>query len=152
MKEKKKITYEELNKKGIVQKGFVQLDNELRVKISVDCGPYGLALYIALLSHYNKTTTKCFPSIDTLARETGISKRKVSDVLNDLSDNGYIIIRSGGTHHSNSYWFPYHKDFQETEETLGAYRRKRLNPNKKNKKNAIIQEEDYLEDDEEYIF
>ena len=133
MKEKKIITYEQLNKRGICLTGFTKIDNVLRVKISRDCGPYGLALYIALLSHHNRTEDKCFPSIDTLARETGISNRKVSDVLNDLLEFGYIIIRSGGTNHSNSYWFP-HEDFYVPDlNSLQAYRRKNPNPNKKKK-------------------
>ena len=129
MKKKEKISYYPLDMKGLVGTGFVQLENELRLRISVECGPYGLAVYIALLSHFNQTTHKCFPSIETLSRETGISKRKISDVLNDLKDNNFIIIESGGMHHANNYWLPYHEKFVKTKETEKAQRRKHLNPN-----------------------
>lgn len=110
---KKRVTYAQLDKGGIVLKGFISVNNELRVRISNDCGPYGFSVYAALLSHCNQKKNECFPSIPTLEKETGISKRKISDVLTDLASKGYIIIKSGGIHNSNKYWFPCEKFFDE---------------------------------------
>lgn len=125
---KKRVAYAQLDKGGIVLKGFISINNELRVRISNDCGPYGFSVYTALLSHCNQKKNECFPSIPTLEKETGISRRKISDVLTDLVENGYIIIKTGGVHNTNKYWFPCEKFFNKDNiDSQATLRNKRNN-------------------------
>ncbi len=60
---------------GKVNTGFVQFSNELNnVLIELDINPL---VYMALKRHENSKTKKCFPSYETMARETGLSKTTV---------------------------------------------------------------------------
>lgn len=134
----KALSWKELDKKGMMLKGFTMSQNELRMKICRDCGPLGALLYIQLLSHHNRDNRKCFPSISTLEKETCISRRKINDLITNLYKHGYIIVRSGGRNHSNTYWFPYeNKEIFDPDdiEMQMAYKRKTAMNKKKNKIN-----------------
>ena len=49
-----------------------------------------LTLLIIALHHHEKTS-ECFPSYETIASATGISRRKVIDLVFDLEQNGLLI-------------------------------------------------------------
>ena len=58
----------------------------------------------ALLDHYNKKTTQCDPSLDTLAALVGVSRRSVIRSVNRLVRHGFFCkARHGGKYHRNSY-------------------------------------------------
>lgn len=58
----------------------------------------------ALLDHYNKKTTQCDPSLDTLAVLVGVSRRSVIRSVNRLVSCGFFRrARHGGKFHRNSY-------------------------------------------------
>jgi biotin operon repressor len=64
-----------------------------------------LALLMIALHHHDKTG-ECFPSYDTLANATGISRRKMIDLVSDLEENGLLIRqkrRKGGHQGSNNF-------------------------------------------------
>lgn len=151
-KNKERVSWERLDKSHMMLKGFTISQNELRMRICRDCGPLAGLLYVQLLSHYNTTTGKCFPSISTLEKETCISKRKISDLITDLYNAGYIIVRSGGKGHSSRYWFPYENSFDaEDIEAKMAYKKKTA-MNKPKKEESNIEQiyncsDDGLEDD-----
>jgi DNA-binding transcriptional MocR family regulator len=47
---------------------------------------------IMIASHYDfKTAVPAFPSVDTLARETGLSNRSVSRAKIELVENGWLV-------------------------------------------------------------
>ena len=150
----KELSWEELNKKGMMLKGFTMSQNELRMKICRECGPLGALLYIQLLSHHNRDTKRCFPSISTLEKETCISRRKINDLITALYEHGYIIVRSGGRNHSNTYWFPHENEeiFDPNDiEMQMAYKRKTAMNKKKNQANNDAASP-VFEDIEEDIF
>ena len=150
----KALSWEELDKKGMMLKGFTKSQNELRVQICRDCGPLGALLYVQLLSHHNRESGKCFPSISTLEKETCISRRKINDLITDLYNHDYIIVRSGGRNHSNTYWFPKESldifDPNDFEAQM-AYKRKTA-MNKSNKQANNDTASPVFEDIEEDIF
>lgn len=53
-------------------------------------------LYAVLLTYTNKITKQCYPSLETLGRDTDSSKPTVIKRLKVLEDKGYIKIDSGG--------------------------------------------------------
>jgi hypothetical protein len=57
--------------------GYLKVYNDLFDKFGPTLGPYGLAAYMALCRHASNETSECFPSYNTIARETGMSRRKV---------------------------------------------------------------------------
>ena len=118
--------------KGIMLTGFTISNNKIRMSIATEIGPTAALLYVQLYSHKNRTSGKCFPSIEVLSKETGISERKVSELIGELCEAGYIIVRSGGRHFANTYWFPYEPKFDPNDiEVLMAYRRKNIFSKKK---------------------
>ena len=61
----------------MVPNGFA--DNVLR-----DLSPKALKVYVVLARMRNTKTKDCFPSFKTIAERSGISKRRVSDAVNEL--------------------------------------------------------------------
>lgn len=53
-------------------------------------GPYAVTVYLVIKAYTNWKTGKAFPSIDTIAEKSGISKRQVINSLALLIENGYI--------------------------------------------------------------
>ena len=58
------------------------------------------------LLYYANAEGECWPSVETIARGTGISKRKTQKVINDLVGAGYIEITRSRGRRSNVYQFP----------------------------------------------
>ncbi len=56
---------------------FVQLDAKLLKNYMPIIGPNGLAVYTCLKLHENRRTGQCNPSYQTVAEETGLSRRSV---------------------------------------------------------------------------
>lgn len=53
-------------------------------------GPYAVTVYLVVKAYTNWKTGKAFPSIDTIAAKSGISKRQVINSLAVLTENGYL--------------------------------------------------------------
>ena len=53
-------------------------------------GPYAVTVYLVVKAYTNWKTGKAFPSIETIAEKSGISRRQVINSLATLSENGYI--------------------------------------------------------------
>jgi hypothetical protein len=58
-------------------RGFVQLDAKMLKNYMPIIGPNGLAVYTCLKLHENRRTGQCNPSYQTIANETGLSRRSV---------------------------------------------------------------------------
>ena len=56
--------------------GYLRVDNDLYDRFGSQLGPYGLAVYMALCRYVNQDS-ECWPSYATIAKGTGMSKRKV---------------------------------------------------------------------------
>lgn len=93
--------------KGMMLTGFTISNNKLRDDISTTLSPVAALLYTTILSHRNTVKQRCFPTINTLHKETGISERKITDLIGELCENGYLIVESGGSRYANEYYFPY---------------------------------------------
>lgn len=63
-------------------------------------------LYLILFSHCNNQKNICYPDLETLAIESGVSKRTVQNMLKDLKDNKIIDFKSGVNGKCNNYSFP----------------------------------------------
>ena len=53
-------------------------------------GPHATTVYLVIKAHTNWSTGSAFPSIETIAKKSGISSRKIKDCLKDLEVAGYI--------------------------------------------------------------
>jgi DNA-binding transcriptional ArsR family regulator len=62
-----------------------------------------IVVFSRLLHHYNMTSGKCFPSVDTIAHNTGFTVRTVSTHLRALEEAGYIVVHRHGRYGSNRY-------------------------------------------------
>ena len=88
---------------------FVILPNEV-----VDCeeiSPKTLVVYCAIKQHMNKNTLEAFPSIKTIAKESGCGEDTVRKAIKELVDNNFIEqkIRKG---QSTIYKFSSTKQFE----------------------------------------
>ena len=96
-------------------KRFVVLPNEV-----VDCeniSPKTLVVYCAIKQHINKDTLEAFPSIKTIAKESGCGEDAVRKAIKELVDNKFIeqILRKGQStvykFSKTKYFEPFSYDF-----------------------------------------
>ena len=78
-----------INKPQRIQIGKELIENE-------DLDKYSLYLYAVLSVYADKDTRQCFPSLETLAKDTKASKTTVTKRLNNLQNKGYITILNRG--------------------------------------------------------
>lgn len=59
-------------------------------------GPYAFMVYCVIKSHASKQSGEAWPSIETVAKKSGISERKIKEELQTLERMGYITkVREG---------------------------------------------------------
>lgn len=73
-------------------------------------------LYFILLMHRNHTDGSCFPSLETLSIEAGVSVKTIQAMLKKLKKEGIINVIPGKQGRCNSYSFPLEK-FDKKKET-----------------------------------
>jgi len=64
-----------------------------------DCAamrPYAFTVYVVIKAHASFRDGTAFPSIDTIAAKTGISRRQVISSLRTLEDSGYLAVERRG--------------------------------------------------------
>lgn len=108
-KKVEKETWETVNKEGFFLSSFEMMDNFLIRQIIHEYDLQTAMCYLIILSHRNKQTDKCFPSINVIAKECGVSERSVKGYLKKLYEGGFLIIDSGRQGVSNEYYFPKEK-------------------------------------------
>jgi DNA-binding transcriptional regulator PaaX len=69
----------------------------------------------AVLSKYQGTRGKCFPSISLIAHDAGISPSTVKNSIRRLKKQGFISVESGYWGGSNQYKLLWHPIFEEFE-------------------------------------
>lgn len=106
-----KPTWEEVDKTNFMLNGFTKTDNILVREIINKTDPQTAMLYILILSHRNRITKKCFPSISLLAREMGMADRTISRMIKRLIEEGFLIVNSGRQGISSDYFFPRERDY-----------------------------------------
>src|SRR5690606_10020778 len=81
-----------------VQRGyedtFIMLhEDQLAALMGGKLRPVHLAVYVALLRRANrKRGNSCFPSLNTIAKEAGVSRSTVKEVTKDLVDSGLVRV------------------------------------------------------------
>jgi len=71
--------------------GFLRVYNDLYDNYGAQLGPYGLAVYVALCRYANQDS-ECWPSFATIAKGTGMSRRKVIYEIQKLERLGIIAV------------------------------------------------------------
>lgn len=123
MKKSEKVNWENLDKNGMVLTGFSISNNEVQRRIMNQYDMQCAMLYVVLVSHRNSQSGACFPSIEVLARECGVSTRSIKGYIAKLHKGGYILIDSGRNGVSSNYFFPM-ESFYKGEGALATRRRK----------------------------
>lgn len=105
--------------KQTVKSGFFLTHNTLRNYLITKAGPLYWVVYESILSHNhlakktNSELPNCFPSVDLVAYESGLSKRKTIEIISELEKRGYLLIQKGASHTPNNYYFPCEPFFTE---------------------------------------
>lgn len=90
------------------RRNFFIVDNEIIRDLGAQLGPFAGWVYMALLYHADGKTRKAFPSLSRLAKETGMSRRKVVDCIAKLEQLGLIRVQhvtsQTGGHAANHYY------------------------------------------------
>lgn len=89
-------------------KQHVQLPNNMIKENGLE--PRDLLVYAILKKYMNNETKECFPSLQTLSKESGYSINTVRKSIKLLQINSYISIRKEGRR--NIYKFNPHKNFE----------------------------------------
>lgn len=71
--------------------GYLRVYNDLYDNYGAQLGPYGLAVYVALCRYANQDS-ECWPSFATIAKGTGMSRRKVIYEIQKLERLGIIAV------------------------------------------------------------
>lgn len=86
---------------------FFQVENAVIDNFGALLGPYGLAVYVCIVRHVNHKSGVAFPSMATIAAETGMRRNRVVKAVKDLRDLGLIRVqprkRDDGGQTSNEY-------------------------------------------------
>jgi hypothetical protein len=78
----------------------------------LELSPYQKLVAIALADHCQDDGSEARPSQDRLARKTGLSRRGIQKILQQLVEAGVIILdKRGFQHYANIYRFPLPEDF-----------------------------------------
>lgn len=93
----------EKRNKYTLNHGFVQLPFQLIYDLGKDCGPEAGFLFVCLLSHRNNSTHLCYPSINLLSKESGLSITSTKKYIKLLENHGYISHKIGGTETSENF-------------------------------------------------
>ena len=153
-----------VNESDFVLSGFTKSDNKIRYECICECGASAYIVYITILSHKNSKDQFSFPSITTIAKESGISKRQVSRYINELSEKGYLIIDSGQQGLSNKYYFPKESFYVKFSENQIFARKKKTgygnfdvnaynkSVKKQDHKDVIEDHKDVIEEDEDFDY
>lgn len=73
--------------------GWLWADRDIIKKDGATLGPYGIAVYVALCSFAGMDQT-AWPSLSTLAKTIGCSRRKVVEVVHTLEEMGWIRVEN----------------------------------------------------------
>lgn len=91
-----------------INKQHVQLPNNMIKKDGLE--PKDLLVYAVLKKYMNNETKECFPSLETLSKDSGYSINTIRKSIALLQNNNYIEIRREGR--KNVYKFNPHKKFE----------------------------------------
>lgn len=87
----------------------IQIPNDMCKEHNLD--PTDVYVYSYLKTYMNKDTYEAFPSMETLAKDAGVSKTTVNKAIKNLVANGDISVRKEGR--KNVYKFnPSSKNFE----------------------------------------
>lgn len=89
--------------------------------------PKDILIYATIKSHMNNKTRSCFPSINTIVKESGVSKSTVIKCIKNLENNNYFKIKKKGR--SNLYVFSKYDKFEPFSEEF--LKRDDILPNEK---------------------
>jgi hypothetical protein len=73
------------------RKGYFTVDNVLLDVYGKELGAYGIAVYAAL-ARFANGDSECWPSYETVARRTGMSKRQVIRMVTKLTELQIISV------------------------------------------------------------
>lgn len=100
---------------------------DVSFKILKELGASAMGVYLSILKHRNVKNNQCFPSIATIAEESGLNEKTVKRALTKLCDNQFLIINSGMRGIASNYYFPqewFYKYFNQDIRQKKASRRK----------------------------
>lgn len=129
-KNNSKLSWNELQKRKDVfffkNDSFIKsYNNTMRYIINkTDLQSYGL--YCVLLSHYNTNTKSCFPSLDTLSVECGLSVNTIASIIKKLEEAKIIKKTKGKQGKCNQYTFPLEE--RRINKEMDEFHRKTYNP------------------------
>lgn len=123
-------------------------DTALSILQIKELGKTSFSVYCVILKHRNTKTNECFPSINTISKESGISVNTVKKTINNLEENGYLSINSGMRGTANNYYFPkewfyplFSEDFYQKNATRKHNAIKEKRETKLEKENRELKEE-----------
>jgi hypothetical protein len=98
--------------------GYMDVEKAIKTAVGMDSiTPQDRLVWFVLAHHRNSKTGKCFPSIDTIMEETGLSRSSVKRSNDHLEELGVLKIVEGGGRVSNNYHLLiYHVDEKQVED------------------------------------
>lgn len=84
--------------------GYMDVEKAIKAAVGMDnITPNDRLVWFVLAHHRNSKTGKCYPSIETIMGETGLSRSSVKRSKDNLEELGVLTIVEGGGRVSNNY-------------------------------------------------
>lgn len=93
-----------------MSKKHIQLPNGMTENKKLT--PKDLLVYLAIKKYMNNESKSCYPSINTIVKDSGVSKMTVMKCLDKLEKEQYIKIVKNGMKRNNVYIFLSYKNFE----------------------------------------
>lgn len=93
-----------------MSKKHIQLPNGMTENKKLT--PKDLLVYLAIKKYMNNESKSCYPSINTIVKDSGVSKVTVMKCLYKLEEEKYIKIIKNGMKRNNVYVFLSYKNFE----------------------------------------
>lgn len=115
-----KIEVEKVEVRDLRKHGWYWIEDELLKEHGEKLGPYGIAIYNVLCLHAHNKTQKTYPSVQTMARLTGMSRTQAFYKLEEMEKMGLILAEHLGPPKPTIYTLVSLKK-QEDEESEGGW-------------------------------
>ena len=84
--------------------GYMDVEKAIKTAVGMNnITPNDRLVWFILAHHRNSKTGRCFPSIETIMKETGLSRSSVKRSKDNLEELGVLQIIEGGGRFSNNY-------------------------------------------------
>jgi hypothetical protein len=111
--------------------------------MAADISP-GAKLCWGVLARFAGKDGRCFPTMQTIGRQIGVSERQAKSYIAELTRERYIVRTRGGSRRSNQYSFLWHSTFEVADGQDASQQTGKILPTEESHTKEELHDLDYL--------